>query len=62
MQMYMFIVQSSPVQRTVQFGIGTLFFSLISSGENSAFVHFAAATANHYNVAFSSHGVPITAG
>ena len=37
-------------------------YSLISSGENSAFAHFAAAIANHYNLAFSFHQVPITAG
>ena len=43
-------------------GIGTLSYSLISSGENSAFAHFAAAIANHYNLAFSFHQVPITAG
>ena len=44
-------------------GIGThSFYSLISSGENSAFAHFAAAIANHYNLAFSFHQVPITAG
>ena len=30
-------------------GIGTLLYSLISSGEYSAFAHFAAAIANHYN-------------
>ena len=29
-------------------GIGTLSYIPISSGENSAFAHFAAATANHY--------------
>ena len=40
----------------------TLFYSLISSGENSAFAYFAAAIANHYNLAFSFHQVPITAG
>ena len=43
-------------------GIGTHTFSLISSGENSAFVHFGVATANHCNLAFSFHQVPITAG
>ena len=43
-------------------GIGTHSYSLISSGENSAFVHFAAAIANHYNLGFSFHQVPITAG
>ena len=42
-------------------GIGTLSY-LISSGKNSAFAHFAAAIANHYNVALSFHQVPITAG
>ena len=35
---------------------------LIISGENSAFAYFAAAIANHYNLAFSLHQVPITAG
>ena len=36
-------------------GIGTLPYtvSLISSGENSAFVHFAAAIASLYNLGFS---------
>ena len=29
-----------------------VFYSLISSGEDSLFVHFAAATANHYNFGF----------
>ena len=29
---------------------------------NSAFAHFAAAIANHYNLAFSFHQVPITTG
>ena len=43
-------------------GIGTLSYSLISSGEHSAFAHFAAAVANHYNLAFSFHQVPITIG
>ena len=44
-------------------GIGThSFYSLISSGENSAVAHFAAAIVNHYNLAFSFHQVPITAG
>ena len=33
-------------------GTGTLSYSLISSGENSAFAHFAAAIANHYNFSF----------
>ena len=42
-------------------GIGTHTFSLISSEENSAFAHFAAAIANHYNLACSFHQVPITA-
>ena len=42
--------------------IGTFLYSLISSGENSAFVQFDAAIANHYNLAFSFHQVPITAG
>ena len=40
----------------------SLSYSLISSGENSAFVYFAAAIANHYNSAFSFHWVAITAG
>ena len=40
----------------------TLLCSLISSGDNSAFAHFAAATANHYNLAFSFLQVPITSG
>ena len=44
-------------------GIGTLsIYTLISSGENSVFAHFAVAIANHYNLAFSFHQVPITAG
>ena len=42
-------------------GVGTLTYSLISFAENSAFVHFAAAIVNHYNLAFSFHQVPITA-
>ena len=37
-------------------------YSLISTGENSAFAHSAAAIANHYNLAFSFPQVPITAG
>ena len=40
----------------------SLVYSLISSGENSAFARFAAALDNHYNLAFSFHQVPITAG
>ena len=40
----------------------TLLYSLISSGENSAFALFAAALASHYNLAFSLHQVPIIAG
>ena len=36
-------------------GIGTHFYSLISSGENFAFAHFAAAMVNHYNLALSFH-------
>ena len=40
----------------------SLLQSLISSGEDSTFAHFAAAIANHYNLAFSFHQVPITAG
>ena len=43
-------------------GIGTHSFSLISSRENSAFGYFVAAIANHYNLVFSFHQVPITAG
>ena len=43
-------------------GIGKLFYSLISSGENSAFAHISASIASHYNSAFSIHQVPITAG
>ena len=44
-------------------GIGTHSFTVSSPlGENSAFAHFAAAIANHYNLAFSFHQVPITAG
>ena len=42
--------------------IGPLFYSLVSSGGNSVFAHFIAAVANHYNLAFSLHQVPITAG
>ena len=37
-------------------------YSLISSGESSAFAHFAVAIANHYNLAFLFHQVPIPAG
>ena len=33
-------------------------YSLIQSGENSAFAHFAKAIANHHNSAFSFHQVP----
>ena len=40
----------------------SLIYSLSLSGKNSAFVHFAAAIANHYNSAFSFHQVLITAG
>ena len=40
----------------------SVLYSLISSGENSAFDHFAAAIANHYNLALSFRQVPITAG
>ena len=32
--------------------LNSLFYSLISSGVNSAFAHFAVAIANHCNVAF----------
>ena len=38
----------------------SLLYSL-NSGENAAFAHFAAATANHYNLAFSFHQVLIIA-
>ena len=42
-------------------GIGTLsLYGFISPGENSAFAHFAAALANHNNLAFLFHEVPIT--
>ena len=41
---------------------GTHSYSLISPGENSAFVHFATAVANHYKLALSFHQVSITAG
>ena len=40
----------------------SLLYSLISSGENSALAHFAAAIANYYNLACSFHQVPITVG
>ena len=40
----------------------SLLYSFISSWEKSAFVHFAAAIASHYNLAFLFHRVPITAG
>ena len=40
----------------------SLLYNLISSGEKSAFAQFAPAIANHYNLAFSFHQVPITAG
>ena len=39
-----------------------LVYSFLSSVENLAFVHFAAAVANHNNLAFLFHQVPITAG
>ena len=39
----------------------SLLFSLISSGENSAFTHVAAATANPSNLAFLFYQVRITA-
>ena len=39
-----------------------LFYSLIASGEKSAFAHFAAAEASHYNLAFSFYQALITAG
>ena len=40
----------------------SLLYGLISSGENSALVYFAAAIANHYSLASSFHQVPIIAG
>ena len=40
----------------------SLLYSLISSGKDSAFAHFAAAIASHYRLAFSFHQLPITAG
>ena len=40
----------------------TLFYNLISSGENSVFVYSAVAITDPYNVAFLFHQVPITAG
>ena len=39
----------------------SLLYTLISFGENSTFAHFSAAIANHYNLAFLFHQVPITA-
>ena len=64
--MCMFIVwhPRDPVQQTTIYtpGIGTLLYILISSGKNSAFVHFAAAVTNQYNLALLPHQVPITAG
>ena len=43
--------------------IATLtYYNLISFGESSAFPHFAAAIPFHYNLAFSFHQVPMTAG
>ena len=38
----------------------SLLYNLISSGENSAFAHFAAAVANNYNLAFLFHQVSNT--
>ena len=38
----------------------SLLYSLISSGENSVFAYFAAAIADHFNLAFSFYQVPIT--
>ena len=38
-------------------GIGTLSYTV-----SSPLMHFAAAIANHYNLAFSFHQIPITAG
>ena len=40
----------------------SLLYSLICSGENSAFAHIAAAIANYYNWIFLFDQVPITAG
>ena len=37
----------------------SLIYSLISSGKNSAFAHFAVAIGNHYNLAFLFHQVPM---
>ena len=36
----------------------TVFYSLISSGENSAFAHFAAVITNHYNLLSRSTRYP----
>ena len=55
----------SPWAQHSQFTSLVLELSLIQSHlllENSTFAHFAAAIANHYNLAFSFHQVPITAG
>ena len=52
---------STWIQQTVQFTpllLEHTFYSLISSGKNSAFGNFAAAAANHYNLAFLFHQVP----
>ena len=53
MYLYMFIVQIScefsRLYNLYPWYWNTLFYSLISSGKNSAFVHFAAAVVNHYN-------------
>ena len=38
-------------------GFGTVCYSIISSGKNSALAYFAAPIANHYNLAFSFHQV-----
>ena len=66
------IFQISPWdQQTVQFTPLVLEHTLLQSHllwgayyllTYSAFAHFAAAIANHYNLAFSFHQVPITAG
>ena len=65
-KVYVYSLISPWVQQTSQFTFlvldwYTLLYSLIASGENLAFDHFAAAIANHYSSAFSVHQVPITA-
>ena len=64
-RLYWEIVINDHCPGSVQFTLLVLehsLYSLISSGENSAFSHFAAAKANYYNLAFSFHQVPITSG